>query len=212
MGLRFVIRTTEPYPCSNAQIKSEAGLSQDFIDLTINAIEDPVDCDSVEQVLVQTNDFFPVTDDVYYLNLSLRNVIDNSGSVHIYNDRIEMDVMDPSGIIIEPSTTWRLPENTIWGFAQSNENDFNGVLIDFVTDLSIMSKSIVLKEGTYSGFQVNASGVLSFNDIAPSMSLQTFYFKFEGQDSEISDLLQSYRSDHGSKAQFFIYNTDGRIF
>ena len=211
-GVKLIIRTTDPHPCSNATIASESSVSRDFIEVTINAIEDPMDCDSIPVILQSSETILPAEKDQYYLNLSLRNVIDNSGSIRIEDDHISLSIEDPRGIVIDPAVTYRLPDNIIWGYARTNEHDFGGVLVDFVTDLSLLCQATILNDGAYSGFEIDAQGVLKFDEEASIMSEETFYFQYTGDDSALESLISTYRADHGNRAEFAIFNTLGKSF
>lgn len=198
--------------CETSEIELETSQSNDYIDVRIKKVQEPDTCLTQMKTLRSSAEFDVISRQRYYLNISLRDIVDNTGNIEIYDDRILTNIEDQEGIVVDPVETLRLPENTIWGYARSFEVDYTGQIIDFVTDLSIISQSIVLKPGQYSGFTIDNTGQLEFDDQQPGMGDAQFFYKFTGDEQELIDLLQEYRDDAGAKADFRIFSTNGKIY
>jgi hypothetical protein len=210
-SLAIHLETIQPI-CQSSTLNLQTSQSGEHVDVLIQKIDKPDTCLTAETILSTSADFGLIEHPTYYLNVSLRNIIDNAGTIEVFNDRIVTSIEDPKGIIIQPQETFRLPESTIWGYARSKEVDYNGRIIDFVTDLSLMSQSIVLQTGQYSDFHIDNSGVLHFDDFNSSVGDATFFYKFTGSDQELEDLLAAYRQDAGQKAEFKVFSTNGKTY
>ncbi|MDX1685406.1 MAG: hypothetical protein R3275_09225 [Saprospiraceae bacterium] len=208
----MVITTINPV-CDQASIEVETTQGRDYIDVIIRKINQPDSCDSGQKVIMKTvTSLGELDDDRYYVNITLKNVVDNTGTLNIFSDRMVLDISNPEGIIVNPAMTYVLPENMIWGYATSYEVDYAGRIIDFVTDLSLVCENIVLPDGQYTNFTIDESDKLHFDDRPPHMNEATFYFKFSGAEQEIIDLLEDYRQEAGQRADFKIFSTNGKVY
>jgi hypothetical protein len=212
---RFInlnVTSIEPYKCSDAEINISHIVDGQHLDVTIEGIEEEAPCSGPEKYLSSDVELGQFVNSNYQLNISLGNIVNNSGALIVNDESLILDFDSPKGFICKPTETLRIPENTVWGFASTNENDFNGTLINFVTDLSLLCQPIVMKPGPYSGFSIENSGKLSFDDDSQVMNVHTFYFKFTGNDDDLVALLKEYREDSGTKAEYIVFCTNGRIY
>lgn len=205
------VKTIDPL-CEDAQMDVITHQDHNTLEIRINKISKPDSCLLNQAILSQNVDFEWTSSPEYKLIFSLKGLIDNVGSIVITDDEIITQMPDAQGVIASPEVTYRLPEHTIWGYASSHEVDYAGRIIDFVTDLSIISKPIVLKKGEYANFQITESGRLVMDHQTTKMNDATFFYKFEGDEQLLIDLLDQYRTDAGTKAEFKIFSTSGKVY
>lgn len=210
--LQFVVETVSDSICSDAVLKVDALRQSELLNIDIFEIDQPDPCLSDTRRLQHTSPLGLLDKNVFEVSLSIKDLIVNQGQIDVYNDEILLSFNEPKGIVPGTKTSYRLPENTIWGYVKTYESDYAGRVLDFITELSSISQSIVLKPGQYSGFEINANGELVFDDKDVSSDVTTFFFKHTGPSSDLSSLLDTYRIDAGAKAEFVIHSTSGEVF
>jgi len=144
------------------------------------------------------------------LEINLKEVVQNRGILTVSDNsyQIQMDAQD--GISIPVKKLFRVPQNTIWGFVKYNLSTENDIAEDFISDIKGMASLREFIDGNYGYFSVS-DNQLSIANIGGGNShlRKEFGFEYQGDDAELLDVLNDFRSTHPA-LEFKIFTSKGK--
>lgn len=132
---------------------------------------------------------------VYHFNLSLGAIIVNKGTLTVSDGHYELAVPEPSGVVFQNMVLEHLPDNFVWGYAETPTEIQQPLAYAFIFDLKTITAEPGLKPGFYSYFTVTGAGSTYFHSsFAPKGQAEPFVRKLTGTPDQLRGILQSYRS------------------
>jgi hypothetical protein len=147
----------------------------------------------------------------YEMIISLKNVIQNQGTLMVENDYYELEMRDFNGIVIPEKRLYKVPQNTIWGYIASDYSSADSVSDGFINELAEVSDDQDYIDGYYSYFSVVDNELTILNRNIPQDSVRTFGFSYQGDNSDLTAILSTYRSQN-SGVDFKIFTSTGEEF
>lgn len=204
------IATIKDNSCENAELDVSYATTGDKINLTIHDIPAP-DCPlpffkASSQVPVGTL----VTRD-YGINISLKDVVQNEGTVMVTEEYYEVKMNEFDGIKIPNERLYKIPKNTIWGYAAGKSSAVDG-MNEFIEKMNERGNIRFYTAGFYGYFSVanNQLRILS-EDLSQEELVKTFGLDFEGDPAELILQVESFRNQY-PEVTFKIFNANGEVY
>ncbi len=211
--LIFDLKSVESEPCMNSSIINFVRLKNGTVTLLINGIEPATDCNPGEAPASASPNVGFLSNGIYDINITVRNTLTNEGKLTVTDHRYEVNMESSDGIAILNNIMIRIPSETIWGYtAYDDENLVGNLPQDFLQDLESLTQPKHLGQGYYGSFEIETNGDLKLKSPPAYNHVNTFFYKFDGNEEQLKDLLENYRSGiNGSDMELAIYTSNGGI-
>jgi len=212
--LNFIVTAVEEQTCENATIDHRLEALVSRLDLSLNEIISPADCNpgqSFASTYIPIENFsVSQTKDILF---RLKNTIENIGELKATDDFYELTLNTKDGFDELPEKLWRVPTNFLWGYiAYNTANVIGDAAENFQTELTELSNTIAPSNGYYGHFSIAENNSLELRQAPDFSEVETFFFNFEGDNQSLIDLLESYRMNISvDEAEFRIYRADGSV-
>lgn len=198
--------------CANCAVIAESSIAGDRISVRLLGIQKPDSCFGAP---APARTFVPIgdlADGTYQFSLSLRNVVTNEGTLTVAQGRWTLSIPDLQGIEFQNYVLDKMPENLIWGFAQTPTEKAITASKELITDLKQISADPGLAPGFYSYFTVTGGGSLFFHkSFAPAGPAQVFVRKLTASPEALKNVLQDYRDPGQDNLQIRCLTTLGEF-
>ncbi len=203
------IETIQSQSCENALIDLTPNAVGSKITLTILDIPEP-DCPA--PIFPAHADFevgnLNLTE--YSLQISLKNLVHNIGNLMVTDEYYDIQMTDSDGIIIPNQRLYKIPTETIWGYASYATTDAEVAVDNFIAEVENISNGYDYEDGYYGYFSVeNNSLAIHDEDIAMDYN-QSFGFAFQDNLIELQTILSEYRSLYPN-IDFKIFTSKGEV-
>ena len=206
---QIIIESIHNQDCLNYTIDHNVSFSNQFnrIILTINDIVEPDNCIEGQGTAFKAVPIADLQQEVYVFHINLTSAIKNIGKLNVNEDSYYLEMQTDDGIVLLNSWLYKIPENTIWGYVGYEEEEEKDNAESFVTDLAGISTEIGdvhgYKQGHYGYFSILSGQIELHQDISSTL-YQPFIYFYDGEKSDISDLIDDYcTSFPGLKIHFF---------
>jgi len=155
---QLLLKTTEIYNCPEAEILSEYTVSNNTVELSIESIEIPEDCNTVTLQNITKKHELELEEGDYQMHVHLSDVVTHEGILEFGESQIKLSLNSSTGIKYSNATLNRLPNNSLWGYIDDPvlQNEFISS-IDRETDK-------VFLEGDYAYLTKMPDGTIQIND------------------------------------------------
>jgi len=171
--MQIVIKTIQEPNCSNSKILYRSEIDGTQIDLSIKGISDPDPCFIGSQNISEMSNFF-LANGTYNMDITVRDVIINSGIVEISNEKIKLDLQSLDGIKLGKSEVNIIPDDYFWGTISFSDPQHTSAALAFESDLKATFQDSKLSEGNYSHFEIN-NGAIQFPDQEATGDIQIHF-------------------------------------
>lgn len=132
---------------------------------------------------------------VYHFSLSLGIPVLSEGTLTVNDGHYELSIPEPQGVIFQNMVLERVPENMIWGYAETPGEAQEPLADAFILDLKTITADPGLAPGFYGYFTVTGAGGLFFHrSFAPKGPADIFVRRLTASPDALGALLQSHRS------------------
>jgi hypothetical protein len=191
------VESLKRYECAGVLLESSVEVSGGAIRVRLLGIRKPLPCVGDSATV---RDFLPIghlPDGVYAFTLSLGadNLIENKGVLRVAAGHWDLSVPKPQGVVFQNVALERIPDGTVWGWAERPDANAAPVAAQFVADLKTLTDPIALAPGFYGYFTVSGTGAIAFHpNFRPSVEADFFTRHFGSQASEVRGLVEAYRN------------------
>jgi len=187
------VETIQSQSCENAQIDLTPTAVGSQINLTIRDIPVP-DCPAPIFPAKANFEVGNLNLSEYNLQISLKDLVHNIGDLMVTEEYYDIQMTDLDGIVIPNQRLYKIPTNTIWGFASFAASDEQGQVIEFMTEVNEISEAKDFEDGYYGYFSANNNTLtIHDEDILKQFSL-SFGRSFQNDLSELETILTKYRT------------------
>ncbi|HRI61595.1 MAG TPA: hypothetical protein PK228_17775 [Saprospiraceae bacterium] len=151
-----------------------------------------------------------LADGTYEFSLSLRDVIQNKGTLTVAGGHYTLSLPDAKGVVVENFILEPLPDGIVWGYAATPDEPSEPVADNFLTDLKTLTAENDLTPGFYSYFTISGTGNIEFHkSIAPAGVTRQFVRRLTAAPDALKGLLQNYRDATQQPLQIKCWTTEG---
>ena len=193
--LNVIVNSTELQDCKNYSISIDWNRTPTNIDLDLIEITPPSDCivgGAFAESIVQLGNIG--NNRTFNLKIGLQDAVENSGKLIINNKSylIEMDTWDGLGFVRHELL--KVPTNTVWGYVAYETESVAGQLSeDFLTDIRNLGEELILEEGYYGFFNINATNKIGVINPPSLQFVKHFLISYTGAIDNLESLVNDYK-------------------
>ena len=204
------VETIKSESCENTTIDVAPSTVGSDISFTIHAVPEP-DCPAPIFVANANVEIGLLNFQSYDLIISLKNVIQNKGTLDVTGDYYDLKMTDLNGIVLPEKRLYKVPQNSIWGYIAYDDNGSSTVADNFVSEVSDLSDGLEYIDGFYGYFSSLNNELTILNKNFSQNSIRTFGFAFDGDSADLESILETYRTQNLG-VEFKIYTSLGEEF
>lgn len=201
------IETIKSNSCENTTIDVAPSAAVSNISITIHDIPVP-DCPAPIFPATAEVELGNMSEEVYEVQISLKNVVHNEGTMTVTPDFYEVKMKELNGIIVPQKRLNKIPTNTIWGYVTYSESSLDVVAEDFISEISAIATGRTYEDGYYGYFSVDNNKITILNNNITLNVNESFGFNYSGDYTQLINILSNYRSQN-SGMEFKIYTSTG---
>lgn len=206
------VESTEKYECPGYGVAAEVAVQNGSITVTILGVTKPAPCVGDSAPARQFIPIGDLADGTYKFNLSLRDVIENEGSLTVSDGLYTLSLPDAQGVVIENFTLSTLPDGIVWGYAATPDEASQPVADNFLTDLKTLTTENGLVPGFYSYFTISGTGNITFHkSVAPVGAAKYFVRRLSASPDALKGILQNYRNAAQQPLSIKCWTTEGEL-
>ena len=193
-NLQLLSATIQSQKCSGTRIEYTQNIINNKITLTLKALIPPAVCDNKAVPATDTISFGNLAKGTYKLNINLKDVVLNEGTLVVEDKKYSVAMAKTDGIDLSNQEVLRVPRGAIWGYV-SYETGQETKLLKFNDNLSRIATPLSISHGDYGYFIVKPSAVEMKSAYDPKKSnVRQLLYNLNGNRSELQGLIQDYRS------------------
>lgn len=201
------VETIKSESCENTLIDVAPSIVGSNISFTIHDIPAP-DCPAPIFIANANVEIGSLVSQPYEMIISLKNVIQNKGTLTVENDFYELKMKELNGIVITERRLYKVPQNTIWGYIAFDNSNADSVADGFISEMDDVADDQDYSDGYYGYFSVENNKLTLLNQNILQSSIRTFGFSYDGDYSDLMTILSTYRSQN-SGVEFKIFTSTG---
>lgn len=205
--LSLNLETIKSEFCENTLIDITSSIIGSDISITIHDIPAP-DCPSPTYTAKANLEVGSLNSQSYKTVISLKDVIENEGTLAIEDNYYELTMNAFNGIVIPESRLYKVPENTIWGYVATDDNSADSVVDGFISEIDDVTSSQEYIDGYYGYFSALHNKLTILNQDISQSSNRAFGFSYSGDNSDLINILSTYRSQY-IDVDFRIFTSQG---
>jgi len=152
-AMLFNIKTTQMDNCIDSHIDVESKIIENQLQLILGDIITHNPCLQIPNQLESSAKFTLSTRD-YDINISLKDVIQNFGTVSVSDESFTIELETENGIIIGQQKINIIPDDYIWGRIGISDINNKSQLKNIVKHIQSINQPHALKDGNYSFFEI----------------------------------------------------------
>jgi len=213
-SLVFRVETVDEQPCVNTFIDYAYRRSSSGLNLSLNGILEPhpSECDEGVASIEQSIDLGYLSEGAYDMQINLKNAVVNNGLLTVRTDRYLIDMYSDDGFHLRQTELWRVPENAFWGYVAYRNAEDEALATEFLNRMEEAGAKLSLKSGYYGHFTVQDDQSLDLHEEPANKSVKTFAYAFAENRTDVRDLLEEFRAEHGQQVELKIYTDTGDVW
>ncbi|MCB0704656.1 MAG: hypothetical protein KDC34_05075 [Saprospiraceae bacterium] len=211
-SLSFQVSTIEFRDCLNETIDYNLFQNQNSVQLSLNEIVAPETCmegSAPATVSILLPDLVKYS---YKVQISLKNTIENNGTLINEDTRYRLDMETFNGFQVLNPELLKVPEHVIWGSFAFRSEDMATISQAFFQELEQLAHSGTFPTGDYGHFYVISDQNVFILDQSPSdLSFRrNFLYYFSGDPADLTNLLETYRSEYSADIDILMQDDLGK--
>ena len=211
-SLVIKMESVEIQDCLNSTIDHSVVFADKKLQVYINDVVTASDCVQGEAVATSNANAGNIPIGNYEVEFDIQNTVTSIGQLEVSAEQYDFQMNSRNGLVFRHFILKRIPESTIWGYvAYDDEAAAGNKPVTFLADIASISKNTDLPYGFYGHFDLQ-SDKLQLRESPNRNFLQTFYFSFDGELDDISNLLEQYRSTSNGALELKVFTWNGEEF
>ena len=203
------VETIQSQSCENSLIDLTPTAVGSQINLTIKDIPAP-DCPAPIFPAKANFEVGNLNLPEYKLQISLKDLVHNIGDLMVTDEYYDIQMADLNGIIIPNQRLYKVPTETIWGFASYATSDEQTYVDEFAAEVNGISEGKDYQDGYYGYFSVENNSLTIHNEDISNQFTQTFGRSFQNDISDLETVLTKYRTLYPN-IDFKIFTSKGEV-
>ncbi|HFA49044.1 MAG TPA: hypothetical protein ENJ95_08510 [Bacteroidetes bacterium] len=212
--LFFELESLEEQPCQNSSIDKYIVVGENKISLFIEDIQNNSDCNPGMTIAAGIANAGSLLNHPYDLLVSVRETVENEGSLFVTGKKYELSLFSDDGIQVEHAVLNKVPENFIWGYAAYDDETLGiSTVANFIASLEEIAQAKQMDAGYYGHFTINENEEIEMRK-QPAQNFSTpFFYEFTGSSIQLESILQQYRSlPESDQIEYAIFTSNGDVF
>ncbi|MBK8966428.1 MAG: hypothetical protein IPM36_07065 [Lewinellaceae bacterium] len=206
------MESMKQFDCGNYNIEATVQVQAGAVVVELQEIRKPDTCLGAPG---PAKGFLPVgnlANGTYQFSLSLSPVIRSEGTLRVQSGHYELSLPVQQGIDFQNRVLESIPDNYIWGYANTPAEPDQPVADQLVQHLKAFTLEPALMPGFYSYFTISGTGQYFFHrSIAPAGQHRPFLRRLPAGPDDVRDVLQGYRNGHGRPFEVRCLSTFGEL-
>ncbi len=205
------ISTVKNQDCGGTGINTNFSSANNKFVTTILSLRNPATCNGTLSPAQDSVDLGQLPKGTYSININLRDVVSNTGTLTIEDQKFRLDMNKKDGINVPKTEIFRVPRGLIWG-SVSFDNTQNAILAKFLDKLSKIATSVSdIPKGDYGYFNVKdaSNPEIKGQGTSSKPTTKSYIYSLTSNNAALESIVKEYR-DQGLELKF--YTSDGKIF
>lgn len=193
-SLQFVVSTIKQQSCGGTRIDVSSNQIFNKLTITIKNLVFPQVCTGTAQPARDTLTVGKLDKGEYSLNINLKDVVLNSGTLSVDDKQYSMTMKNEDGITVTLPELMRVPNGTIWGNI-SYDNSQESKYLKFIENLNKIAVPLTAPNGNYGHFVVGSSKIdIKSGFESKKTNVKQIFHTLTKPMSELDNLIREYRS------------------
>ena len=211
--LVFKIETDQAQDCENATISYNLNRTGNTVNLSLNAISTPEDCQPGPAQIFASAPTGRLNGGLYTMKVDLKKTVFNEGQLTVTGDAYYLDMNTDYGFIFRHKSLLRIPEQTYWGYLPYETPEQENLATDFINALHGVSIQHNFSVGYYGYLSVEPDTRVSIHEKnLEGVSYKSFIFKYDGLGASIRQQINAFRLEHGTEIPIHVFNAKGETW
>lgn len=208
----LIITTLSDHSCLNAEISFSNSFTVGKIGVQIDGIDNPQDCiPGSEPVSVALP--LLLNEGSIAIDISLKNEVINSGTLEVSSEGYAIHMDTDHGIVYSQDQVKRIPNNLVWGYVGSNDQNtiesFSQIVGDIKDNSSLNNVGLV--QGDYGHFIIHEDKTISGQNISEDLNgLNQFIFNNSSNSENIQSVVDTLKINY-PQLKITLVTSDGVI-
>ncbi len=208
----FVISSIEK-KCDGTKMRIVPNILQNGFTVNLQSFITPDTCFNSSDVVRDTVRISQFANGNYTLQINLKDVIINSGTLTVSDTKFGVQMLSSDGISVPTPELLRVPQGTIWGTVSYNSSQESAVSA-FTDSLKTYAHNFSLVNGNYGYFQFTDNNfVPNAKTINPTFTNQrTYFMRLDKPLANLNNLMQKTKTQLGKNGSVNIMAYNGYTF
>lgn len=209
-SFEFHIQTLAEESCRNAYIENNFSVSGNQLEVSIDGIVAPQDCDPGQAPAFAAANAGNLPPRFYELTVDLKNTVVNEGQLTVSGDAYRIEMKSTAGFKLSHSELRRVPEQTIWGYITYQDLEDEAITDDFMDGLSSLAYTQTYQKGYYGYFQITGDdGKITVTDHPQTPRIKQFIFQLEDDRQAVEELVSTFRDQYKDNVGIRLFTWTG---
>ncbi len=206
----LVLSTTKTQSCNNTVVNAYPNIYGNNVIVTIKDLTAPTNCTGTGDIARDTADVSQLANGNYNFQLNLKDAVFNKGLLSVTDTKYTLSMETQNGIIVDATDLMRVPNNIVWGLV-NYDNGSDTQVDQFLSDLKSVAHIISLENGEYGHFQINSNTIsLPAEGQTLRPNTKKFFLKLDNSINNLSNVVQKYRQQYGTKMNLTVNTWNGK--
>jgi len=202
-------RSIESEECTNAIIGYTLKNSPSLVSVSFNDITTDGACEVGMAPAQSTVELGGIENGTYTMQLNLKEVVFNNGSLVVTDEAFELSMNSENGINLIRSELKRIPQNLVWGYVAYDNTSLNEACNQLLTDATNLMIPSNLTDGYYGYFDLNQQ-VLTPVEGPNKIVVKPFYGLLDASLDDLGAIAENFRENYqGQGAELRLFTWRG---
>lgn len=205
------MRTVASENCLNQTLVTELVKINRHFDLSIQDIQRPTDCEPGLAPVTASESIGALTPGDYSLTITLKDAIHNEGRLLVTKEAYYLSMETELGFKWLHREVRRVPDGSMWGYVVYSNSQNQGLVNDFLAEISSLTQTVEANTGYYGHFTVDrAAGELLVKGMPISDLHHTFLRRLSPADTEaIKAAVADFRATAPADVKLQVFTSRG---
>jgi len=195
--------------CMNSIIGYTLNKTPSLVSISFNDITTDGTCETGIAPAQSTIDLGVIENGTYTMQLNLKEVIFNNGSLVVSDEAYNLFMNSHDGVELTRLELKRIPENLIWGYVAYDNTSLDDACTQLLTDATDLMVPSNLKDGYYGYFELNQH-ILAPAQGSSKAVVKPFYGLIDADLSELEAIAVNFRENYqGQGAELRLFTWEG---
>jgi len=200
----LLVKTISEVECANSFISYQNIKVDDLLTIRLNSVSQEGTC-VPDPIIIEENINLDIAEGSQNFNISLRDVVDNPGTIQSNILEISLNLESNFGFKISRSRLQKIQKNMVWGYFHSDDPELLAVVQNSISDLS---NGLSVAKGDYGFFYVSPEeNVVLHNET--ENTINSFLISTDVSFEYLIDMVEALKEEDSSFS-FHATNYDGR--
>lgn len=210
--LGFYLETIQDQRCPDVRIEYDLVKKEQEIRFDIQQLTFPEPCAGEEAPASVLAPLGGLTTGTYHLELILQSTIASEGVLEVLDDRYFIQLYAENGIQLVSDMLLKIPEGVVWGYVAYEFPEQESAGVDFLDSLAPLIADISIEDGYYGHFSIENGQVSVAEEADYGIVIPIFGEVTPGFNTEISQLVEQFRTANKDYFKIYLQRWDGTRF